>query len=130
MQVAFNTAEDLSHAVDELFSEFPFLLYYRLNSVAPYPGFQSHDGIEMYFIEEGSGNYLAGNQVYPLQPGTLMIVRPYTLHKVLQTEVNQVICRDVMMWKEQFIRSAWPVGVEYPLNVMPSDGCRIQFSPQ
>ncbi|MDF2648783.1 MAG: AraC family transcriptional regulator [Paenibacillus sp.] len=130
MQIAFDTTEDLSNAVDELFHHFPALLYYHLDSVAPFPGIQSHNGIEMYYIEAGFGNYLVGDQVYPLKPGTLMIIRPYTLHKVLQTDVDPIICRNVLMWKEAFIKDSWNEPLPYPLDDLPGDSCRVQFPPE
>lgn len=129
MQVAFHTAEDLSAAVEHVFRELPVLLYHKLDSVAPYTGFQSHNGIEMYFIESGSGVYLAGDRAYPLSPGTLMIVRPFTLHKVLQTDGVFNICRSVLMWKESLLKEHWPSEEPYPLAHMSADCCRIQFDP-
>lgn len=129
MQVAFQTAEDLSQAVEQVFRELPVLLYHKLDSVAPYSGFQSHNGIEMYFIESGSGVYLAGNRAHPLSPGTMMIIRPFTLHKVLQTDGVFNICRSVLMWKESLLKEHWPQEEPYPLLHMPEDCCRIQFSP-
>ncbi|MDF2925950.1 MAG: hypothetical protein K0R57_4864 [Paenibacillaceae bacterium] len=130
MQVAFQTAEDLSLAVESVFQDIPVLLYHRLDSVAPYPGFQSHNGIEMYYIESGQGLYLAGDKTYPLQPGTLMIIRPFTLHKVLQTDTHMNICRSVLMWKEELLREDWPSHEPFPLDDMPADCCRIQFEPE
>lgn len=127
IQVSFDTTEELSGAVDLIFKDFPVLLYYNLDSIAPYPGFQSHNGIEMYYIEKGTGNYLVGDHAYPLRPGSLMIIRPYTLHKVLQTDVNQIICRNVLMWKEPFLRTDWSGPLDYPLDRMPVECCHVQF---
>jgi AraC family transcriptional regulator len=106
MKIAFHTALELSHAIDALFVDFPVIMYYKLDSIAPYPDFQSHDGVEMYYIWEGMGNYLVGDQVYPLQPGTLMLIRPRTLHKVVQIHPDHNVCRHVLIWKEHFITSS------------------------
>lgn len=129
MQVAFQTAEDLSLAVESVFREIPVLLYHKLDSVAPYPGFQSHDGIEMYYIERGEGLYLVGDRAYPLRPGTLIIIRPFTLHKVLQANSEGNICRSVLMWKEELLKADWPAHQPYPLEHMPENGCRVFFEP-
>ncbi|MGG1519628.1 AraC family transcriptional regulator [Paenibacillus oryzisoli] len=129
MQVAFRTAEDLSSAVDAVFREIPVLLYHKLDAVAPYPGFQSHNGIEMYYVESGQGLYLVGDETYILEPGTLMIIRPFTLHKVLQTDANFNICRSVLMWKEEFLLEGWPSQEPFPLAHMPADCCRVAFEP-
>jgi AraC-like DNA-binding protein len=127
IQVSFETAEDLSGAVDMIFNDFPVLLYYNLDSVAPYPGFQSHNGVEMYYIENGTGSYWVSDRPYPLQSGSLMIIRPYTLHKVIQTEVDRILCRNVLMWKEEFLRTNWNGSLEFCLDLMPSDCCHVQF---
>lgn len=105
------------------------LLYYQVDSVAPFLGFQSHNGIEMYYIEKGTGNYLVGDKTYPLQPGTLMIIRPHTLHKVLQTDINEIICRNVLMWKEEFLESGWERSAEFPLRRMSGECSHIRFAP-
>lgn len=129
IQVSFETAEELSGAVDMIFQDFPVLLYYNLDSVAPYPGFQSHNGVEMYYIQKGSGNYWVSDRAYPLEQGSLMIIRPYTLHKVIQTEVEQILCRSVLMWKEEFLRTDWGGSLPFCLDLMPSDCCHVRFDP-
>lgn len=130
MQVAFQTAEALSSAVDASFRETPVLLYHRLDAVAPYTGFQSHNGVEMYYVESGEGLYLVGDRTYRLQPGTLIVIRPFTLHKVLQTDANANICRSVLMWKEELLRNSGTEDEPDPLSLLPADCCRIVFAPE
>ncbi|SDE26858.1 AraC-type DNA-binding protein [Paenibacillus sp. UNCCL117] len=130
MQVSFHTAEQLSLAVEQGLRDISVLLYHRLDSVAPYPGFQSHNGIEMYYIESGRGVYLVGDQAYTLQPGTLMIIPPFTLHKVLQTDPETNLCRSVLMCTEQFLEAEWPDHYPFPLTEMTSSCSRIQFGQE
>lgn len=126
MQIAFNSAGELSQAIDELFEDFPVILYYNLDSIAPFPDFQSHDGIEMYYIWKGSGNYIVGDQVYPLQPGTLILIRPHTLHKVVQIDPDQNVSRHVLIWKEPFITSSLRANERNPFYEKKEDCWYVQ----
>lgn len=130
MQIAFDTATELKEAIDDLFAEFPAALYYGLDSIAPFPDFQSHNGIEMYYVWSGSGGYLVGNRIYPLKPGSLMIVRPYTPHKVLQTDAAHNVCRHVLIWKEELIPSAALEQSFQPLKLHKHDCVHIQANPE
>ncbi|MEK8128191.1 AraC family transcriptional regulator [Paenibacillus filicis] len=42
--------------------------------------FHSHSGFELYVCVRGSGSYIAGDRVYDLSPGALIVVRPKALH--------------------------------------------------
>lgn len=126
MKVAFNTAAELRGAIDEMFGEFPVALYYGLDSVAPFPDFQSHGGIEMYYVWAGSGGYLVGDRIYALQPGSLMIIRPYTPHKVLQTDPGATIGRHVLIWQEQLLPEGAFAPDPHPLERMAGGGLHIQ----
>ena len=42
--------------------------------------FTSHDNYEMYYFHRGKGYFLIGDKVYPLVPGTLVILDGMTLH--------------------------------------------------
>lgn len=127
MQASFETAEELSGEVELIFRESPVLLYYELDSIAPFPGFQSHDGIEMYYIEQGQGRYLVGDHAYPLQEGTLMMIQPFTLHKVMQTDMNRMLRRNVLMWKEALLSEGWEEDLPNPLSLLRGDCWRMQF---
>ncbi|SDD02377.1 AraC-type DNA-binding protein [Paenibacillus sp. UNCCL117] len=126
MRVSFDTAAELKHAIDELFKDFPVALYYGLDSVAPFPDVQSHNGIEMYYVWSGAGGYLVGNKIYPLQPGTLMLIRPNTLHKVLQTDLHQNVGRHVLIWKEQLLLGDSFIPDKHPLHTLTEDCMFVQ----
>lgn len=110
-RAAFQTAAELSSAIDDLFAEFPVALYYGLDTVAPFPDFQSHDGYEFYYVWQGRGTYIAGNDAYALEAGTLMPIRPRMLHKVLQTEAAHPVCRHVLLLREDWFRREGLAGV-------------------
>lgn len=103
-RVAFPNATELSQAIDELFEEYPVALYHSLDTVAPFPDYQSHDGYEFYYVWKGQGAYIAGSRVFPLGPGTLMPLSPRLMHKVLQTDMNEPICRHVLLVKDDYYR--------------------------
>lgn len=42
--------------------------------------FKSHDNYEIFYFHEGKGNYLIGDQIHPLYPGTLILMDGMTLH--------------------------------------------------
>jgi AraC-like DNA-binding protein len=44
--------------------------------------FHAHDGLEILYIHEGAGSYFIENQRYKLQPGTLVVIKPFQVHKL------------------------------------------------
>jgi AraC-like DNA-binding protein len=42
--------------------------------------FKSHDNYEIFYFHEGKGNYLIGDKIHPLYPGTLILMDGMTLH--------------------------------------------------
>lgn len=103
-RIAFSDASELSCAIEALLAECPVALYYGLDTVAPYPGFQRHDGYEFYYVWRGTGTYIAGDDSYPIGPGTLVPIRPKTPHRVVQTDISQPVCRHVLLLREDFYR--------------------------
>nr|WP_275691005.1 AraC family transcriptional regulator [Paenibacillus aceris] len=41
----------------------------------------SHNGYEFYFVRQGTGSYMVGNQLYPLHAGTLTVIQPGVIHR-------------------------------------------------
>lgn len=57
------------------------LKYEYLKSVPVTDGhFQSHDNYEIFYFHEGKGNYLIGDKIHILMPGTLIVMHGLTLH--------------------------------------------------
>lgn len=71
------------HPMDELtntaLSLFPVQCVHRVSEIrqeAPH----SHYGYEFYFCQSGHGNFIAGDRVYEMLAGSLVIVSPLVLH--------------------------------------------------
>jgi cupin superfamily acireductone dioxygenase involved in methionine salvage len=45
-----------------------------------------HEDIEILLSLSGSGSFLLGNEIYPLQEGTLFIISEGTLHKCITSQ--------------------------------------------
>ncbi|ULL16311.1 AraC family transcriptional regulator [Paenibacillus sp. H1-7] len=59
-----------------------YLLQYEYLKDVPVPEghFQSHDNYEIFYFHEGKGNYLIGDKIHVLMPGTLIVMHGLTLH--------------------------------------------------
>lgn len=135
--VAFADAAELGRAIDALFAEFPVALYYGLDTIAPYPDFQRHDGYEFYYVWRGTGTYIAGEDVYPLEPGSLVPIRPRLPHKVLLTDADRSVCRHVLLIRDDYyhmerLSSAFPVvrpgrRTGQPVIVPEAERARIEW---
>jgi AraC-like DNA-binding protein len=119
MQISYPTSREQRLATEKMLADFPILLSYRLDSVAPFPYVQSHSGIEIYYVNEGEGCYLVGNKICALQAGVLIVIRPYTMHKVLLTDSGNIISRHVLTCDPQFIQPSR--GESEALPLMTSD---------
>lgn len=60
----------------------PYLLRFEYLKENPLMSreFTSHDNYEIYYFHRGKGYFLIGDKVYPLVPGTLVILDGMTLH--------------------------------------------------
>lgn len=62
----------------------PFHLNFRkTSSVEHWEVFHSHQGIEFLYIHAGEGRAIINEQIFPIQPGTLLIFQPFQLHRLL-----------------------------------------------
>ncbi|OBZ17142.1 AraC family transcriptional regulator [Bacillus sp. FJAT-26390] len=59
-----------------------YLFNYRSVSEESLEYFHAHDGLEILYIHEGAGSYFIENQRYTLQPGTLVLIKPFQVHKL------------------------------------------------
>ncbi|NRF95978.1 helix-turn-helix transcriptional regulator [Paenibacillus frigoriresistens] len=53
---------------------------YLKSSPATMGQFQSHDNYEIFYFHEGKGNYVIGDKIHVLTPGTLIVMHGMTLH--------------------------------------------------
>lgn len=126
MRLLFHSADDMKLEIDALLQDFPAFVYYKLDSIAPFYDVQSHDGIEVYYIWEGTGNYLVGNEVYPLRPGSIVLIRPYTLHKVLLSDSQVSLGRHVLLCKADFAHLPWKEEAGFILDFVAENGLHVQ----
>ncbi|MBB6672740.1 AraC family transcriptional regulator [Cohnella nanjingensis] len=79
---ASRSADHASFAIDDstnrILRDYPLLCSRRIT--LPGQKMHAHDGYEFYFCLQGSGSYWVGDIVYPLEAGTLTVIRPRTLH--------------------------------------------------
>jgi len=59
-----------------------YLFNYRNVLTEPVEYFHAHEGLEILYIHEGTGSYIINNQMYPLQPRTLILVKPFQIHQI------------------------------------------------
>ncbi|MWV44072.1 helix-turn-helix domain-containing protein [Paenibacillus sp. HJL G12] len=59
-----------------------YLFHYRSVRTEPVEYFHAHEGLEILYIHEGTGKYIINNQTYPLQPCTLILVKPFQIHEI------------------------------------------------
>lgn len=66
-------------ATNSALSAYPVYCAYRTHPISQ-PRLHSHLGYEWYLCISGSGTFIAGDRVYSVGPGTLIIVNPMALH--------------------------------------------------
>ena len=80
--VAAADAEPAGLAIDSdtnrMLRSYPLHCSWR--TALPHQQMHAHDGFELYFCLRGSGSYWVGDRVYPLEIGTLTVIRPHVLH--------------------------------------------------
>lgn len=61
--------------------DLPFFIKHRWTDIHFQMNFHSHHGYELFFLHEGSGNYVNDGYVYPFQGNDLIIIEPHQIHK-------------------------------------------------
>ncbi|MEC0268065.1 AraC family transcriptional regulator [Paenibacillus anseongense] len=62
----------------------------------------AHNGYEFYFVLQGTGSYIAGDQLYPLHAGTLTVIQPGVIHRPYHM-LNQDFHRYVLSIDESYM---------------------------
>ncbi|MFC5649116.1 AraC family transcriptional regulator [Paenibacillus solisilvae] len=78
---------------------------YKKSSPARAGSFQSHDNYEIFYFHEGQGNYLIGDRIHSLVPGTLIIMHGMTLHSPSSLEGHPYV-RTLINFDPTYIRAA------------------------
>jgi AraC-like DNA-binding protein len=85
---------------EDLFS----LAYRRTSTTAFREIFHAHSQIEITYIHDGYGQLITEGQAFPLEPGTLMIFRPFQLHQVqIQVTEEHPFIRSVLMYEQHLL---------------------------
>jgi AraC-like DNA-binding protein/mannose-6-phosphate isomerase-like protein (cupin superfamily) len=61
--------------------ELPFYIKYRWTDAHFQMNFHSHHGYELFFMHEGTGNYVNDGYIYPFQGNDLILIEPHQIHK-------------------------------------------------
>lgn len=70
--------------------------------------FHAHSQMEITYIHEGYGQLITEGQVFSLEPGMLMIFRPFQLHHVqIQVSSQQPFIRNVLMVELDILKALW-----------------------
>ncbi|RXZ84805.1 AraC family transcriptional regulator [Paenibacillaceae bacterium] len=63
--------------------QIPYRLSYRRYTDNNYSGYyHCHQGMEILYVYQGTGTLMMNSRIYPLQPGTLVFIQPFQLHRV------------------------------------------------
>jgi AraC-like DNA-binding protein len=60
--------------------ELPFFIKHRWTDTHQM-NFHSHHGYELYFMHEGTGNYVNDGYIYPFQGNDFIMIEPHQIHK-------------------------------------------------
>ncbi|MGF9700122.1 helix-turn-helix domain-containing protein [Paenibacillus sp. MABNR03] len=70
--------------------------------------FHAHSQMEVTYIHDGYGQLITEGQAFPLEPGTLMIFRPFQLHQVqIQVTDEHPFVRSVLMYDLDLLKGSW-----------------------
>lgn len=71
--------------------------------------FHAHSQLELTYIHDGYGQLITEGHVFPLEPGMLMIFRPFQLHHVqIQVSKDHPFVRTVLMVELDLLHEYWP----------------------
>ncbi|QOS81054.1 AraC family transcriptional regulator [Paenibacillus sp. JNUCC31] len=80
------------------------LAYRRTSTTAFREVFHAHSQIEITYIHDGHGQLITEGQAFHLEPGTLMIFRPFQLHQVqIQVTKEHPFIRSVLMYEQHLL---------------------------
>ncbi|MGN7490331.1 AraC family transcriptional regulator [Paenibacillus sp. SAF-054] len=59
-----------------------YVFNYRSVLSEPVEYFHAHEGLEVLYIHEATGEYIINNRQFTLQPRTLILVKPFQIHRI------------------------------------------------
>ncbi|WP_274651424.1 helix-turn-helix domain-containing protein [Paenibacillus humicola] len=113
----------------------PFMLRYEYRKSSPAKALwlQSHDHFEIFYFHEGQGDYLIGDQIHALQPGTLIIMHGLTPHSPSSLGEHPYV-RSLINFDPAYVRTAsrqlFEVHVLEPFEKLCNHAVRLQSGQQ
>lgn len=92
----------------------PVRVNYNVSTPIEFP-FHSHYEYEIYYFQEGKGNYLIGDKIYVLEPGDLIIMHGMTLH-CPNLDNNRRYVRSMIHFDPSYIQELY--NYPYQLNIL------------
>lgn len=82
----------------------PFILNYRHELVGSvFDKFHAHQGIELLFIHEGTGQIVIDQTIHAITPNTLVLFQPYQLHRVHMNMSSAKYVRSILNFDPLFL---------------------------
>ncbi|MEC0123070.1 AraC family transcriptional regulator [Paenibacillus pabuli] len=76
----------------------------RISTTANREVFHAHSQMEITYIHDGYGQLITEGQAFSLEPGTLMIFRPFQLHHIqIQVTKEHPFIRSVLMYEQHLL---------------------------
>ncbi|MBB6020913.1 AraC-like DNA-binding protein [Paenibacillus sp. JGP012] len=95
----------MSHIDHEQFR----LMWRRTTKTTYREVFHAHSQLELTYIHDGYGQLITEGHAFPLEPGMLMIFRPFQLHHVqMQVSSKHPFIRTVLMVELDLLQEYWP----------------------
>ncbi|WFR64659.1 AraC family transcriptional regulator [Paenibacillus amylolyticus] len=70
--------------------------------------FHAHSQMEITYIHEGYGQLITEGQIFSLEPGMLLIFRPFQLHHIqIQVSSQRPFIRNVLMFELDLLKAHW-----------------------
>jgi AraC-like DNA-binding protein len=82
--------------------DLPFFIKYCWTDIHFQMNFHSHYGYELFFLHEGSGNYVNDGYIYPFQGNDLIIIEPHQIHKA-SPDFGKRFTRTVVNFLPEFL---------------------------
>ncbi|WP_159886804.1 AraC family transcriptional regulator [Paenibacillus puerhi] len=91
----------------------------------------THEGLEVFYFQRGSANYIIGDNIYDLYPGDMLLFRGSTIHRVNPSKEVPYI-RSYVNFTESFLREQMSEDMFEKLMSMfeAPNGTLVRWSPE
>ncbi|MGM0876535.1 MAG: helix-turn-helix domain-containing protein [Bacillota bacterium] len=82
----------------------PFILNFKHSSSGKeWEKFHAHQGMEMLFVHEGTGQVVIDQKIHPVSSNMLILFQPYQLHRIKIDSVSSMYVRTVLNFDPYFL---------------------------